>query len=257
MCSTERRGRHYSDRPASQHTARLKGNIGEQMTVDFLYLAWEREAFTQECLRELYSNTDWSNVSKVYIYTDAGRVLDHASVARFPNVEIVTAKFGSPVAIMNDFLDRSDADIFVKLDNDVVCPPGWLGEGLRLLEENPFVDLLGIEPHLRPPAEAPHGIQITGYIGGVGFMRRKIFSNSRPSIIGARFGFTEWQLEHVEFVKAWIDPPLKVFLLDHLPFEPWHSLSAEYRKEGWQRNPAEWGEYGPEWSSLWEWWRKP
>jgi len=223
--------------------------------VDLLYLAWQREAFTRESLRQLYSNTDWSKVSKLYIYTDAGSKPGDEELRLFPSLEIVTGKFGSPVAITNDYLNRSAADIFVKLDNDVICPPGWLEEGLRLMKENPYVDLLGIEAHLRPPVERPRGITLTGHIGGIGFMRRRVFENSRPEMIGTRYGFSEWQAEHLEVVKAWIDPPLPLFLLDHLPFEPWNSLSAEYRQKGWQRDPPQWGDYGAEWSGLWEWWR--
>jgi len=225
------------------------------MKVDLLYLAWQREEFTRESLRHLYLNTDWSKISKLYIYTDAGSGLDHGVLPPFPSIQIVTEKFGSPVGITNDYLNRADAEIFVKLDNDVMCPPGWLDDGLRLMEQHPYVDLLGIEAHLRPPVARPYGITLTGHIGGIGFMRREAFRNSRPSMIGTRYGFSEWQAEHLEVVKALIDPPLHVFLLDHISFESWSSLSAEYRRKGWQRDPPQWGDYGPEWSGLWDWWK--
>ena len=42
------------------------------------------------------------------------------------------------------------------------------------------------------------------------------------------WGFTEWQWANKGMVKAFMDPPLPVFLLDHLPFEPWRSLSQRY-----------------------------
>lgn len=218
--------------------------------VDIMYLAWEREEFTRESFKQFHRNTNQSLVGKVYFYTDGCNVLGDCHGV--DNMEIIHTKFGSPVAIMNDYLERSHADMFVKLDNDVIVPPGWLEEGMRLMGENPQVDLLGIEAHLRPPSEGKHGIRYTDHIGGIGFMRRRAFSHGLMQPNRKYFGFTEYQWANPQILKAWIDPPLKVFLLDHLPFEPWRSLSEQYIQKGWQRR--QWGEYGPEWSELWEWW---
>jgi len=54
-------------------------------------------------------------------------------------------------------------------------------------------------------------------------------------------------------VKAFIDPPLPVFLLDHLPFEPWRSLSRKYEQEGIQRNVG-WEYDAVKHRALWDWW---
>jgi hypothetical protein len=225
--------------------------------VEILYLAWGRREFTEASLEALLENTNWDLVEKLWIYTDGSAF----PFEGFRNFDVVTEKFGSPVAIMNAFLSISSSNLFIKLDNDVVVPPGWLDEGLRLMDENPHVDLLGIEAHLRPPEDNRKiigrysealGIRYTDHIGGIGFMRRRAFEHG-TMVANGRQGFTQFQWANPQIVKAWIDPPLRVFLLDHLPFEPWRSLSEEYIAKGWQRR--QWGCYGPEWSGLWDWWR--
>ncbi len=65
-------------------------------------------------------------------------------------------------------------------------------------------------------------------------------------------GFTDWQQRHPELVNGWIVPPLKLFLLDRLPIEPWASLSKKYESTGQQRF---WTRYPMEAApALWEWW---
>lgn len=159
--------------------------------------------------------------------------------------------FGGPVAIMNDFLKRTDADVFAKIDNDTVVPPGWLGECQSVMERCPELDLLGIEVFCTvAPASVERGYQPASYIGGIGLMRRRAF-RSLPDPEGY-FGFTAWQSRHEEVIKGWLDPALPVFLLDRLPIEPWRSLSAAYVDRGWQRK---WGFYRPESKEhLWGWW---
>jgi hypothetical protein len=68
---------------------------------------------------------------------------------------------------------------------------------------------------------------------------------------GTYGGFTDWQLLHKEVRKGWILPPLKVFLLDRLPMEPWASLSRKYIAAGDQRP---WANYKPADAHLWSWW---
>ena len=208
--------------------------------VDILYCAWERPEFTKLSHQALLDNTDMTRVGRFVCYDDFDR------------------KFGSPVAIMRDFLSTPGAPIIAKVDNDLIVCPGWLDEGLRLMAEHPEVSLLGIEPHVsHDPGDGsqPSDIQYCGHIGGIGFMRREAFRLlGGPQVNGQRHGFTEWQWNTPSQLKAWIHPPLPVFLLDHLPMEPYRTLSREYEAKGWQR--PSWGEYPPEASKLWEWWLK-
>lgn len=115
------------------------------------------------------------------------------------------------------------------------------------------------------------------HIGGIGVFRRSAFDCKycggaglqdldACSICGGtqlnlpvpardgRFGFTEWQLKNPQVKKAWMNPPLPVFLLDHVPFEPFISLSKKYVSEGLQRQP--WGLYPEACHVLWDWWLK-
>ena len=207
------------------------------------------------------SDTDWTEASLV--------------------ISLVPNKLGGPVAIMSDYLEHSGLvsdSIFAKIDNDVIVPPGWLKQCLAVMEAHPELDLLGIEPPAsRTPAPwltgrsipAPehdgtrahvadvnsrHGWVPCDAIGGIGLMRRRAFANRPPmqphgpNGVG---GFTDWQWRNKDVVKGWIVPPLKVFLLDRLPVEPWASLSKQYIAEGIQRP---WTNYSPEAHDLWDWW---
>lgn len=264
--------------------------------IDILYLAHKRREFTLNSLQSLKTSLfDYWNPSSglsVSVYTDGdywpfgqidGRV-DH----------INTAPWGGPVAIMNQFLSKPNrtfsniraSDIFAKIDNDVIVPPGWLEAALAVMEAHPELEFLGLEPPASRTAnpqtgrraEAPEfaylkmntgeladtkalrKMRADGYapcdsIGGVGLMRRSAFLNrppmqpSGPRGVG---GFTSWQ-QHNKVRAGWIVPPLKLFLLDRLPFEPWVSLAAQYDASGISRP---WTKYDPaDAAALWEWWK--
>jgi hypothetical protein len=198
-------------------------------------------------------------------------------VYRGSNTWSAYSRFGGPVGVMVDFLKRnqdSETEWFVKVDNDVVVCPGWLNVVDELIRFYDKFDLLGMEARFgEDSSQSPlmfdkkypkqTGQRFTpkaDFIGGVGAMRYSTFSrfpdlgrHGLLSIPEIRYhGFGQWQTRHPEIKKAWIDPPLPTFLLDHLPFEPWKSLSERYIVEGIQRR--QWGEYGEEYSKLWEWW---
>jgi len=243
--------------------------------IDILYLAHKRPKFTDASLRTLIANTDWSK-ARLVLYTD-GDARPDLPAGSPPAVHFSCLSdrqhYGGPVAIMNEFLrTRRGSANFVKLDNDVMVPPGWLEACTAVMDAHPELGLLGIEPpasrtpnpQSRWPVPTPEddcgsrfsGGYLAGYarcdsIGGIGLMRRSAFAGRaamRPhSIYG---GFSDWQLAHPEVVKGWIVPPLKVFLLDRLPISPWKELSAEYIAKGWQRP---WTDYSLEASALWDW----
>jgi hypothetical protein len=249
------------------------------MTIDILFLAKNRLEFTRESLAALEANTNWDLVRKLWICddrsTDGTERLWPAKVPHLAVGFMPFAKFGSPAAIMNSFAMHGDPpDVFAKIDNDTIVPPGWLDQCVAVMEAHPDLDLLGIEP---PSSRTPHyeggkrsecpeltgsvvyradnwlkaGYAPCDSIGGIGLMRTKCFLDNEPlkphSIYG---GFTEWQLQHPRIRKGWIVPPLDVFLLDRLPFGIWAELSKEYESKGWQRA---WSKY-PKDSTLWKWW---
>lgn len=228
--------------------------------IDILYLAHNRLKFTEATFAALVANTDWSLVLSLHVYddnsTDGTREWLARQVESLPdigNLQLHCGVWASPVAVMNDFITTVRPELFAKVDNDTMVPPGWLGECLTLLEQNPTVDLLGIEAMYPVQAKAARRYaEPAQYIGGIGVMRGEAFKYGLPRPDG-RFGFTAWQDHEERVTKAWINPALPVCLLDRVPFEPWASLSADYVAKGWQRP---WEPYRTDCHKLWEWWRR-
>jgi hypothetical protein len=218
------------------------------MKVDILFPSWRRPEFQRAARRTLVAHTNWKLVERFVEYQEDPR---------------------GPVAIMKDYLSRPGADLFAKIDNDTIVPPRWLEAAIAVMEAHPELDLLGIEPPAsRTPApwgglpDLPEervawdrpGYVSSEMIGGIGLMRRRAFERRREMQVHGPLGvggFSDWQLRHPEIVKGWIIPPLRLFLLDRLPVEPWASLSSRYIAEGAQRP---WTNYDRARHELWDWW---
>ena len=222
--------------------------------IDILFPTYHREHFTAASLAALRANTDLIHTARLIIHEDW--------------------RNEGPVAVMNRHLAREGSEIFAKIDNDTIVPPGWLPAALAVMEAHPELGLLGIEPPIsrtpapwanprlygaRPPESLIPNPQSLGYapcemIGGIGLMRRSAFAGKDAMVPFAHNGvggFSDWQTRHPEVVKGWIVPPLNVFLLDRLPIEPWLSMSKSYIARGWQRP---WTAYAAADAALWEWW---
>jgi hypothetical protein len=116
--------------------------------LDLLYLAWNRLEFTRASLEALQANTDWSKVRKLWLYDDGSTdgTLELLNTVSVPcGVNLVQTSFRSPVATMNHFINNAKPELFAKIDNDVIVPPHWLGACRLVMEQNPAVDMLGIE----------------------------------------------------------------------------------------------------------------
>lgn len=216
----------------------------------------------------MVANTDWTKVARIIVYDDGSEdgtsdYLIHAleQMNARPETQFRETKRLGPVAILMDYVLLGGTDVFARIDNDTMVPPGWLGECLGLLDANPTVDLLGIEARsdVAPAGSPPRTVYDGHYIGGIGLMHRRAFRQMAalrplPHVDGAasRFGFEEWQGSRGDIRKVWIQPPLPVCLLNRVPFEPWASLSREYVEKAWQRA---WPEpYAANRTDLWEWW---
>ena len=219
--------------------------------LDIIFLHNDRPEFTRASDAALQANTNGSRV----------QVIHHVKGE------------SSPVAAMNKWLDvqllsRGAPDLFAKIDNDVIVPPGWVEAAVDVMDRYPELSILGLEPwQSRTPApwakDKPVSTPEKNWIGGAGYVRvecvggvfvarRSAFARSRPVPRDTYGGFTDWQIEHSEIVKGWIVPSIKLFLLDRLPVEPWRSLSDGYIARGVQRP---WTNYDPNMSSLWDWWK--
>ena len=224
--------------------------------IDLLYFAHNRLEFTKASIQALMANTDWSQVGRVLVYDDASidGTREYLESVHFPTeTEFRPGVYGSPVAVMADYLldtPQSRDCTFAKIDNDTMLPPGWLPECLKVMRENPHVDLLGIEPFRAIiPGCTQRRADPATHIGGIGLMRNRAFRTlPRPR---GRLGFTEWQEMAVWAEKAWLNPALPVFLLDHMPMDPWFSLSVEYIAKGWARR---WEPYPENLAMMWAWW---
>lgn len=224
--------------------------------IDLLFVAFNRRAYTEASLTALFANTDWEQVATLYVHDDESsdgtrRYLRQALAAHTNVVPIVfeSHKLGSPVAVMNWYLDQpSGQDAFVKIDNDFVVCPGWLEIVLRTAHLNPGYDALGIAPWEGPPTlTGPREVTLASHIGGVGLIRRRMFKQCRP-VPNGRYGWTEHQHNH-SFQVGWLKPDMPCFELDRLPVEPWASLAKTYCFRQWSR---EWPKY--ESPAYYEWW---
>lgn len=225
--------------------------------IDLLFLAHNRLEFTRASVGALLANTDWSKVRLLRVHddgsTDGTRELLEAIEWPVPR-EFRATRLGGPVAIMNDFLNSAECSILAKIDNDVLVPPGWLGDCLDVMDRHPELDLLGIECTNDNPVPAPvrRSYIEAQHIGGIGLFRVARFRELGNPEADGRQGFTQWQHKHDQVKKGWLDPPLPVALLDHLPMEPWRSLSEQYVAIGWERKT--WGKYELRSHRLWDWW---
>lgn len=229
--------------------------------VDILYLAKGRLEFTKHTFKMLVKNTNWDLVNKLVVYDDGSGNPDRVWLRRATtnlriNNEFRVTNYGSPVAVMLDFLDRRESDVFAKIDNDIVLPLGWLEAMTSVMMSRPTLDLLGMEAGMSGrPEDDWNGIyglnEDCAHIGGVGLIKgSSIRRYSRP-IPNGRFGWTENQ-HTFGYERAWIKPDLQMCEMDKLPFDPWKSLSNEYVDAGVQR---QWDKYpGDMIDYYWRWW---
>jgi glycosyltransferase involved in cell wall biosynthesis len=228
--------------------------------IDILFVTHNRRHYTQASLAALIENTDWSLVNTLHVFDDKSsdgtyelldRVLDSADIGEAQAVLLQRA-FGGPVAAMNHMLDRTDAEIFAKVDNDLILPPGWLPTMLTVMDNNPALDALGTEPGFASPLQPDYvtrGYQPAPHIGGQGLFRTKAFAKRRPKPHDRYFGMTQFQRRYMK--TGWVNPDIASFNLDHLPCEPWRSLAADYVREGWSRA---WSVYTDAFAEYWDWW---
>lgn len=237
------------------------------MTVEILYLAWNRLDFTRASFTLLLAHTDWTLVDRLVVYddgsTDGTREWLRAAIEDADGpalVEFRKTKLRSPVAIMCDYLEKTDADVFAKIDSDIALPPGpagqrsWLPAALEVIERSPDLDLLGLAAGWTGNGADGYAVgrgwQRSSHIGGVGLMRTDVFRRYPDLWANGRYGLTEWQHRHPGIGRGWITPDLPVVQLDLIPEEPWRSLAEMYVARKWARP---WPPYAAESAGWWAW----
>ena len=227
--------------------------------LDVLYLTHNRRAFTELTFQKLVENTNWDLVDHLIVYDDNSMdgALEEVTT-RLPEVpvpwDLRKHDWGSPVAVMNDYVASTESDRFAKIDNDLAVPPGWLDAFVETMDaDKSGVQLIGTEsPFMGPPGEGWNGTyRVTPWrhIGGIGLMVTDFFRKTGPMGVDGYHGFTGHQWNY-DPPRGWITPDLLVCLLDRCPVEPWKSLSEEYVNKGWQRR---WGKMPGHFDMYWNW----
>lgn len=230
--------------------------------INILYCAYNRLEFTKASFQSLIDNTDWAEVATLHIADDmstdgTGDWLFEASRDLPINVIFERMKLRGPVSATLRHLDlcppKDDVERFFKADNDLVVPPGWLSELLRVSNLNPGVDVLGISARFGPPVAgfcADRRVEEARHIGGIGLIRHRMFEVCRPVPQGL-YGWSEFQVRHPENRKGWLTPDIPCFNLDLVDIPEYAALSAEYIERGWQRP---WSKYLDGGRAHYEWW---
>ena len=207
------------------------------MTVDLMFLAKDRLEFTQESLRALRANTNWSLVDEFVIYDDGstdGTLEFLREQAADMNAELRQTQLGSAVAAQNHFIERSRADFAAKCDNDAMFPPRWLDISLDVLTRFPELGVLCLEER-GIKGEPPYGYQHAAEGDGLFVARRSIFDGRpAPNVIRKYWGWETW-IRQNKIKLGWLAPSIPVFLLDRVPIDPWRAWSWKYEQRGWQR----------------------
>jgi glycosyltransferase involved in cell wall biosynthesis len=216
--------------------------------IDVVFLACNRLEFTKASYSALKANTDWSK-ARLIVYDDGSS--DGTAEWLAAQGPVIHTRLGSPVAVMDHYLRTGATKYWAKIDNDIVVPPGWLDECQRVMDEHLELELLGIEAFC-PLEGGPRSYRKSQFIGGIGLFRRSAWMDRPPMVANGRFGFTDWQTKN-DLKTGWINPSLKVILLNKLHMAPWATLSDIYEANKWQRNL---GRYTDADAPLYDWWLK-
>lgn len=229
---------------------------------DILFCAWNRLQMTTATWAWMLGNTNWDFVNRLVVYDDGSEdgtleFLREAVRDTPVPAEFRIGDFRSPPAIMNHYLQTTEASLFAKIDNDIALPGGWLDALMSVMNGRKKPDLLGMEAGMVEMAgrdgkkwSGRYRFEPATNIGGVGLMRTRAFREHPEIPSRGRFGFTEWQ-QRYDLNRGWIVPDIHCPQLDRIPLEPWVSLTETYIENGWSRP---WGKYDPVWMEpYWEW----
>lgn len=167
----------------------------------------------------------------------------------FP-VRLITIKERHVVSAMQTAYQEVRTSLVAKVDSDTLVPPGWLERLLSVIERHPDLWALGMQPwcEVKDASPAECGYIPAPYVGGIGLFRKEAWKDLVPTG-QSYFGWNHHQANQ-PWGKGWIEPAMKVSLLDYLPFEPFQTLQKYYFDRGWHRSK---GEYKNSSELLWKW----
>lgn len=211
------------------------------MKVSLFLPTWNRAEFTRMVLEGLLENTPREHIAELLIIDaqsedgTADYLKDMVCKLADLNARFIENPERQVVSSMVMAAHLATSDWIAKIDSDTIVPPQWLETCIDLVTRYPELWALGIEPSTDFGPVPPNGYRYarTRYVGGIGLFRKSAWDGLKP---GSHM-FSGWP-EHqtsMSWVKGWIHPPIKAFLLNRLPFEPFKSISLKYIKRGWQR----------------------
>ena len=228
------------------------------MSLDIVYLAWNRREFTEHTFGLLLENTTWEHVDRLVVYDDGStdgtkewlkNECNALTLGGHPcPVKFRTRELRSPPAIMNDYMSPNlhPAGLWAKIDNDIALPPGWLEPLVTVMGANPELAALGMAAGWTGVRVGEPSVQMSSHIGGVGLFRTEHIP--LPVWSHGRYGWTEQQHKTASILTGWVTPDVQAVQLDLVPEEPWASLADMYVAKRWARW---WPKY--EDPSLWAW----
>ena len=98
---------------------------------DILYVTKGRREFTEHTFNLLLENTNWDLADRLIVYDDGSldgsKLWMRKNISRCPQEHYFrTTHLGSPVSVMNDYVDKTNATWFCKIDNDICfLQGGW------------------------------------------------------------------------------------------------------------------------------------
>lgn len=223
-----------------------------------------RKEMAAIALDTLFKNTTPALVKELVIVdgsSDDGlhEYLVHRVAAPTPfPARLVTITQRHVVAAMQTGYEEIRSALIAKVDSDTMVPPQWLEALLSPMRRYDSLWVLGMQAwgEIKDVSPEERGFIAAEFVGGIGLFRREAWKGLLP-LGDTYFGWNNHQASR-PWGKGWLNPSIKVFLLDCLPFEPFRTLRKVYREKGWHRTDSEYTERE---ELLWSWkypnWKTP
>lgn len=217
---------------------------------------YNRREIALLAIENLFENTDPRLVRELVVVdcsSDDGLEEDLRRLAKAPvpwPVRVVTIPDRHVVAAMQKARTLVRGEYVAKVDSDTMVPPLWLDKLLDVVRRHPRLWALGMEARdaIEDLTAGAYGFNPAAFVGGIGLFRKAAWKGVVQTN-ATWFGWNEHQASR-PWLKGWLKPSIRTFLLDYLPFEPFVSLQEHYFQKGWHRSR---GAYKEVQEILWNW----